>query len=110
MVIKRDNLFVGTLLASLRLKIHPVKSQLFETRHGANFLGFRVLPNCIRVRTENLRRGRRRLRLMQQDYQEGKITRVQVSQRLKSWFAHLEHGDTWKLRKRIFASLVFRKN
>jgi retron-type reverse transcriptase len=61
-------------LASLRLKIHPIKSQLFETRHGANFLGFRVLPNCIRVRTENLRRGRRRLRLMQQDYQEGNIS------------------------------------
>ncbi|MEB3826032.1 RNA-directed DNA polymerase [Phormidium sp. CCY1219] len=30
-------------LATLRLKIHPIKSQLFETRKGANFVGFRVL-------------------------------------------------------------------
>lgn len=29
-------------LANLRLKIHPVKSQLFATKYGANFVGFRI--------------------------------------------------------------------
>jgi retron-type reverse transcriptase len=48
-------------LVQLRLKIQPIKSQLFETKYGANFLGFRILPDCIRVRTENLRRAKRRL-------------------------------------------------
>jgi retron-type reverse transcriptase len=94
-------------LAGLRLKIHPVKSQLFETRHGANFLGFRVLPDRIRVRTENLRRARRRLRQMQREYAQGMIGLEEVSQSIKSWIAHLEHGDTWKLREQIFANLVF---
>ncbi|MGF1493948.1 MAG: RNA-directed DNA polymerase [Microcoleaceae cyanobacterium] len=42
-------------LATLRLKIHPVKSQLFETQHGANFVGFRIFPERIRVRNDNLR-------------------------------------------------------
>lgn len=93
--------------ASLRLKIHPVKSQLFETKEGINFLGFRVLPDRIRVRTENLRRVKRRLKIMQKDFGKGKITIYKVSQRVKSWIAHLEHGDTWRLRSKIFASLVF---
>jgi hypothetical protein len=53
---------VEEYLGGLRLRIHPVKSQLFETRHGATFLGFRVLPDRIRFayrkatrRTEVLR-------------------------------------------------------
>ncbi|KYC43314.1 RNA-dependent DNA polymerase [Scytonema hofmannii PCC 7110] len=94
-------------LAGLRLKIHPIKSQLFETKHGATFLGFRILPDRIRVRTENLRRARRRLRKMHNDYTQGKINLEKVSQSIKSWCAHLEHGDTWQLRQKIFASLVW---
>jgi retron-type reverse transcriptase len=94
-------------LAGLRLRIHPVKSQLFATRQGANFLGFRVLPDRIRVRTENLRRARRRLRRMQAMYRRGEIGVEAVTQSMRSWIAHLEHGDTWRLRERVFASLGF---
>jgi retron-type reverse transcriptase len=94
-------------LAGIRLKIHPIKSQLFETKQGTNFLGFRILPNQIRVRTENLRRARRRLRRLQTDYNQGKISDQEVYQSLQSWVAHLEQGDTWRLREKIFADLVF---
>jgi retron-type reverse transcriptase len=94
-------------LAGLRLKIHPVKSQLFETNSGANFLGFRILPDRIRVRTENLRRGKRRLKKMQDDYIQGKISLEKVSQSIQSWFAHLEHGDTWQLKQQIFTTLAW---
>jgi hypothetical protein len=45
-------------LVNLRLKIHPVKSQLFETQIGASFVGFRVLPTHTRVRTANLQQAR----------------------------------------------------
>ncbi len=98
---------IETRLAALRVKIHPIKSQLFETRHGANFLGFRVFPTQMRVRAENLRRARRRLRRMRAAYQTGALTLVQVTQSLRSWIAHLEHGDTWQLRERVFTDLAF---
>lgn len=97
-------------LEQVRLKIHPIKSQLFETRHGASFLGFRVLPNQIRVRSNNLQRGRRRLKHLTDDYQQGKITLEQVNQSLQSWIAHLNHGDTLQLQKQIFSSLVFTRS
>jgi retron-type reverse transcriptase len=100
---------VEDYLASLRLKIHPIKSQLFETKHGANFLGFRVLPDRIRVRTENLRRGRRRLRRIQVEYEQGKIGLSQIRQSCQSWIAHLNHGDTWHLRQQIFAATRIEK-
>ena len=94
---------VEEYLANLRLKIHPIKSQLFETKQGANFLGFRVLPDRIRVRTENLRRARRRWRRMQVEYEQGKMDLSQMRQSWQSWVAHLNHGDTWHLRQQIFA-------
>ncbi|OLP18404.1 RNA-dependent DNA polymerase [Leptolyngbya sp. 'hensonii'] len=96
---------IDECLAAMRLKVHPVKSQLFETRHGANFLGFRILPDRIRVRIENLRRGRRRLRRLQAAYTIGQISLKELMQSLQSWDAHLQHGDTWQLRQQIFTSL-----
>ena len=101
---------VESYLDALRLKIHPVKSQIFATRHGANFLGFRVLPDRIRVRTENLRRARRRCRALQAAYANYQIDLDRVIQCLQSWEAHLQHGDTYQLRRPIFDSLVFSRS
>jgi retron-type reverse transcriptase len=100
-------LAIEDYLSSLRLKIHPVKSQLFETRRGANFVGFRVLPEQIRVRAENLRRARRRLRGLRECYRAGKLELTKLRERLISWQAHLAHGNTWRLRETIFTRLVF---
>ena len=98
---------IETYLATLRLTIHPIKSQLFETRQGANFLGFRVFPYKTRVRSENLRRARRRLRDQQGAYASRSLTQTALTQSVRSWIAHLEHGDTWRLRGRIFTRLAF---
>ena len=94
-------------LATLRLIIHPIKSQLFETRHGANFVGFRVLPDRVRVRNDNLRRSRRRLKQLQVDYARGEVSLQKLIERLQSWDAHLKHGDTYQLRQDIFNHYTF---
>lgn len=98
---------IEAYIAGLRLRIHPVKSQIFATRHGANFVGFRILPDRIRVRNENLRRARRRLRRMQTAYAQGLLSQQEVFQSIRSWIAHLAHGNTWRLREQIFTALVF---
>ncbi|MBD2066241.1 RNA-directed DNA polymerase [Leptolyngbya sp. FACHB-671] len=101
-------LAIADYLTTLRLKLHPVKSQLFETRQGANFVGFRVLPDRIRVRNDNLRRVRDRLKQLQQDYATGTISLPKLVQCLQSWEAHLLHGDTYRLRRQIFDRWVFK--
>ncbi|MEM9212826.1 MAG: RNA-directed DNA polymerase [Cyanobacteria bacterium P01_F01_bin.150] len=97
-------------LATLRLTIHPIKSQLFATAIGANFVGFRILPDRIRVRNENLRRARRRLKRLQRRYQKRRISVKSLTQSIQSWGAHLKHADSWHLRQDIFATLVFRRS
>lgn len=106
---------IENYLAGLRLKIHPIKSQLSATRHGANFVGFRILPKPnshvgavrVRVRNRNLQRARKRLKAMQQSYHAGTISLAELVQRLRSWEAHLMHGDTYHLRRDIFNRTVF---
>jgi RNA-directed DNA polymerase len=93
---------IEAFLASLRLKIHPMKSQLFETSAGANFVGFRVLHDRIRVRNDNLRRGRLRLRRLKADLAAELITLEQFYNSFQAWDAHLQHGDTWCLRQKIY--------
>lgn len=100
-------LAIEAYLTQLRLRLHPIKSQLFETRHGVNFVGFRVLSDRIRVRNDNLHRSRRRCRQLQRDYAAGELTLPDLIQRLQSWEAHLLHGDTHRLRRRLFDQLIF---
>ncbi|MEO0827440.1 MAG: RNA-directed DNA polymerase [Cyanobacteria bacterium J06635_15] len=101
---------IEAYLATLRLKIHPIKSQLFETRYGANFVGFRVLPDRIRVRTDNLRRARYRLKRLQVAYARDRINFERLTRSVQSWAAHLKHGDTGHLREDIFNQLIFTKS
>ena len=96
---------VEAYLESIYLTIHPIKSQLFETKYGTNFVGFRVLSDRLLVRSENLRRGRRRLRVLKKACQSGAIERDKLNLSMQSWFAHLGHAHSWHLRQKIIASL-----
>lgn len=97
------------LLSGLRLTAHPVKTFIAPTRTGVNWLGFRILPDRVRVRAENLKRAKRRIEQMKEAYASGRIGPKDLNASMRSWIAHLEHGDTWRLREKIFASLVFRR-
>lgn len=94
-------------LESLRLEIHPIKSQLFKTEKGVDFVGFRVFPDTIRVRSNNLRRARWRMRKLQSAFSKGEMDHEKLAQRIQSWIAHLQHGDTFMLREKIFSELRF---
>jgi retron-type reverse transcriptase len=94
-------------LATLRLQIHPIKSQLSETRIGPTFVGFRILPTHTRIKGANLHRARYRLRRYQKHYATGHLSFERLTQSIQSWGAHLRHADTWHLRQEIFSKLVF---
>ena len=101
---------IEAYLSKLRLKIHPIKSQLFQTKCGASFLGFRIFPTHIRVCNSNLRYARKRLRNMKVAALTGVLTPTQIEQSLQSWVAHLKYGDTWQLRNQIFSALVLARS
>ncbi|NJM45964.1 MAG: hypothetical protein HC860_07120 [Alkalinema sp. RU_4_3] len=59
------------------------------------------MPDRIRVRNDNLRRSRLRLAQRLVEHRQGKIDRVSLDRGFESWMAHLQHGDTWRLRSQI---------
>jgi retron-type reverse transcriptase len=94
-------------LAALRLRLYPIKSQIRRTADGVSFVGFYVRPARVRVRNHNLLKGRRRLKRLHRAVKEGTCSPQAARQSLLSWNAHLAHGHTIRLRRRLFAGISF---
>lgn len=94
-------------LAALRLRLHPFKTQIRRTRDGASFVGFHVVGGVIRVRNHSLLRGRRRLKRHALGVAAGHLQEEEARASLRSWNAHLAHGHTRNLRRRLFQGLSF---
>jgi hypothetical protein len=88
----------------LRLRLHPRKCRLHRTSEPLAFLGF-VLQRVdgrarVRLRSENVRRFRRRMRCAQELYKAGLLEAEDVMARVRAWLAHARHGQTRSLCRR----------
>jgi RNA-directed DNA polymerase len=100
---------VGEFLASrLRLVLHPKKSLVFPVKVGVDFCGFRIYPTHRRLRRSNIRRFVGRFRRQREAYQRGELSLEEMKASVQSWIAHAAHGDTWRLRQRLFADYPLR--
>jgi retron-type reverse transcriptase len=87
----------------LRLLLHPRKSVVFPVKVGVDFCGFRIFPTHRRLRRSSVRRFVRRFRRQRTAYQDGALSLEEMTTSVRSWIAHAEHGNTWRLRRRLFA-------
>ena len=100
---------IEDVLCGLRLRIHPRKSRVYRSSEGITFLGWRIFPAHSRLVRGNVVRFCHRMRGMQHDYARGRIGWEDIQPRVRAWNAHAEHGDTWKLRGKIFGQFAFRR-
>ncbi len=91
------------LASHLRLVLHPKKSLVFPVKVGIDFCGFRLYPTHRRLRRSSVRRFVRRLRRQRQAYRQGELSLEDMNISVQSWIAHAAHGNTWRLRRRLFA-------
>ena len=92
----------------LRLHLHTTKCQVFPTRTGVPFLGFRHFGSHRRLKRPAVVRFRRRLRALQLAYSAGQISYAKASESVQSWCAHAAHGNTYRLRGQILRQAIFR--
>ena len=96
---------IADYLTGRRLRLHPRKTTIVPTAEPAPFLGFVLSPNGKRrLPDENVRRFRNRLRGLRDRWRQGTVTQEEVERRVRSWIAHAEHANTWRLRHAIFRS------
>lgn len=82
------------------------KTSLYRMSQGIKFLGFRFVltdtGKIIRlIKTESVKRERRKLRKLVQLAKKGKLTRKKVDQCYESYKAHARRGNTWKMLQRL---------
>jgi RNA-directed DNA polymerase len=93
-----------TFLAThLRLVLHERESTVAPVITGIPFLGFRVYPDHRRLRRRNGVAFARRLRAMRAQAKVGTLDFPTFSARVRSWIAHVGHGDTWRLRRALLS-------
>lgn len=99
--------------AKLRLRLHPDKTRLFRTSDPVPFLGFVLRRRGegvhVRLRQDNVRRMRQRVRAMKIEYAAGGLLPCEVTGRLRAWLAHAQHGHTRSLVEREQKAWVFRR-
>ena len=105
--LKEVRVAVREHLGALRMKLNEGKSRIRQLREGVEFLGFVHLPGTTRLNQRAVRRQRRRMKTLRRAYAEGAMGWDEVSASLQSWNAHAAHGDTWRLRRRVFGEAVF---
>ncbi|MBI3915294.1 MAG: RNA-dependent DNA polymerase [Chloroflexi bacterium] len=96
---------VADFLQSLRLVMHPRKSVVYPAHTGIPFLGWRIFRTHRRLKRENVRDFSRRFRRQTAAYQRGEISLADLSVSTQSWIAHAAHGDTYRLRARLFRAM-----
>ena len=79
------------------LVLNP-KTQIVKAAAGAPFLGYRVWADHRQVLRAHGVRGRRRMRRQLADMRRGELACSQAVASLRSWFAHLRHADSYRLR------------
>ncbi|MFC1736713.1 reverse transcriptase domain-containing protein [Candidatus Hydrogenedentota bacterium] len=97
----------AVFMSKLRLALHLEKAHVRRSRDGVRFLGFRIFPTHRLLDRRNVKRFRRKLDRMSEDYRVGSIELSEVKASVQGWIAHAAHGDTWRLRNRLFKDVHF---
>jgi retron-type reverse transcriptase len=92
--------------ATLRQTLHEERAQVFPTNTGIPFLGWRIYPDHRRLKQRNGLAFQRRFARLRAEYAIGKIVGDQLDAAINGWIAHVQHGDTWGLRRALVSRVV----
>ncbi len=93
-------------MADLRLTLHENRLQPRPVSKGIPFLGFTVYPSHRRLRRTKGIAYRKRLKYLYGQYKAGTITREAGRSSVMAWIGHVQHGDTWRLQRKLFKEVV----
>lgn len=91
------------------------KTQIFPMRHGVDYLGWHFYLTDTgkvvkRLRTQNKKRLKRRLKGLQKGYAEGRLDWEDVKRSMAATHGHLTHGHTYRLRAKLYNKTAFVRN
>lgn len=90
------------------------KTQISKIDNGVNYLGWHFYLSksgkvIRKITSQTKNKYKRKLKLMQKLYSKDKMDLKEINQVLASYKAHMSHGHTYRLRKRIISKFVLQK-
>jgi hypothetical protein len=98
LLLKIDNFVKQDLKIELKEKV----TQIAPVYEGIPFLGFRIFPQLIRLKSENLSRMRTKIRKKEIQFKKGFISERDLINSVGSIVAHVRHANSLSVRKGIF--------
>jgi retron-type reverse transcriptase len=89
------------LQEKLNLTLSEEKSRIYETKNGVEFCGFRCYPGFAKIRKATVKRNGKRIAILADDLQTGKITPEKFGQSLNSIIGHSMYSRNYSYRKNI---------
>lgn len=96
---------IYNFLPSLKIKLHPEKTEIYPLRNGLNFLGYRIFYHYKLLRRRNIRYFMKRFDVNISLYNNGIIGGEQLKSRISGWLGYASFGNTYNFRK----DLVYNK-
>jgi hypothetical protein len=96
--------------AKLGLELND-KTNIFPLQNGIDFCGFhtyltRTGQVVSKLRYSSIKRMKRRIRLWEEQYAAGEVSREKIMESFTAWEAHAKHGDTKQLRREMRSRLL----
>jgi len=101
---------IELFLTKLRVKIHPLKISLEETKLGFIFLGHKVFKTHFRLTSKGIRRGRRRLIKIKYLYKFSKLTTQEAKNKIFGTIGFFKLGNNYKISEELLLQTVLVKS
>ena len=98
-ILKRSEDF---LQARLLLNLKEKATCINTRSNGLSFLGYRIFPSLIRVKSENIKRVKKKLYLRKKQFEKGLIPEKRYIMSLQSLTGYIRFANTSKLRRDLF--------
>lgn len=85
------------------------KTGIWLISQGIDFLGYRIWPTHRLVRKSSIKRMKRKLKVFQRKYREGRIDLDKINATIQSWIGHVSYANSYNLRRKLFRAFILTK-
>jgi|GEM_PF-161531 len=89
------------LETKLDLELHPNKTKILKLEKGISFLGFRIFYHHKLLSKKNIKKFERNLKQLQQEYNNEKIDREKIIEKIDGWITYAKNANTHKYCKNL---------
>ena len=78
------------------------KTQIFKSKQGVNFCGYKINENRLKLRDKGKRKLKKKVKKLKSLIKEGKISSVEAKRFLSGHMGYIKIADTWSLENKLF--------